>query len=437
MTKGSTQFRIVVLCLIVTMHFPGRSRAATSEYEASQSSPIGGSSRSTLEPNSTERNTVVTIEGCLVDRGENGFYLADIKSDQLDPQTYVVIGASSQLRRYSDEWDTVQIVGSTEKSNDPPTLHVKSIKVVHKPVMREPALSTSGWHSFSNKNYGVSIRYPPSFDSTVVSTNYLGNQPNGEDESPNVVNPDGVTRLLSLEIPSDIFYNTTFVGGDLSIYASDEISNAPTCKVFGRWRLNSDGSDGIDFRTVHGFKYSEAVIGSAAGGTAYPSNYFHTFQNGRCYAVDINLAIGNVRTTDFGCQFDNANVEALINSILANVSFFKPATKVTLFRTSPAEIPVINSFDVTSTYVSWSVTGADYIQINFKCESGVTVHSSDLDCAGDTYGHNFPVKGTVMADFSNRGDPTVPLAITLQPFSNAVGDPKWSNTRRIVLYIRK
>lgn len=212
---------------------------------------------------------------------------------------------------------------------------------------------------------------------------------------------------------------------------SDETPNAATCSVFGQTWVGSPGA-----RTVQGTAYSEGIIPSVAGGTAYTGYFFHTFQNGRCYEVDVELAVGNEKNFDLGCDLDLVDEEALMNPILSGLSFSKPVVEAKLSANS-ASSPAIASFEATpapsrfipETKISWSVSGADYVRVAFKCDPNIATAQREVECGPVDYvSYAYAAEDSVVAEFQNRNQGPAPVLVTLQPFLNGVGDPAWSKT---------
>jgi hypothetical protein len=374
-------------------------------------------------PTTDEKPDTIAVEGCLSNTGSLGFFLLS-DTDDLPRPSYHIIGPASVLERYTNELDTVRIVGVITGYGDPVTIRTKSIRLIHRQISPSPELgNSSGWHAYSNADYSVSIKYPASFQPPA-------DQPD-QQQSPNFVNPASTKTLLTLTIPREIYPNTIFAGGSLSVSVSDETPNAATCSVFGQTWVGSPGA-----RTVQGIAYSEGIIPSVAGDATYPGYFFHTFQNGRCYEVDVELAVGNVKSYDLGCDFDLVDEEALMNPILSGLSFSKPVVEAKVSANS-ASSPAIASFEATpapsrfipETKISWSVSAADYVRVTFKCDPNIGTAQREVECAPVAYAsYAYADEGSVVADFQNRNQGPASVLVTLQPFLNGVGDPAWSKT---------
>jgi hypothetical protein len=376
------------------------------------------------EANKTgERPHTVTVKGCLAKSRSGGFFLVS-DTDELPRPSFQIIAPDSVLRRYANEWDTVQIVGAMTGHGDSATIRTKSISLIHRQIRRRPELGgTAGWHTYGNADYGVSIRYPALFQPPA--------DPPDQQQSTNFVNPHSAKTLLSLPIPREIYPNSAFAGGSVSVSLSDNTPNAATCSVFGETWVGSPAA-----RIVNGIAYSEGIINSVGLGTSHPGYFFHTFQNGRCYEIDIELAVGSDGSYDLGCDLDHVDEEALMNPILSGLSFSKSAVEAK-FSANHVSPPTVTSFEATTnpsgiipeTKISWSVTGADYVRVAFKCDPNIGTAEREVECDPVPYAsYAYADDGSVVAGFQNRNQAPASVLVKLQPFLNGVGDPAWSKT---------
>jgi hypothetical protein len=435
MARGRQRIVLFALSLVVAAHLPRRLDAAPPRQATDQASAQQGVPAPSAEAGTNRAGSVEVREGCL-EKTYQGYTLFGDADD-----FYSVIAPASQLGRYAS--DKVRITGVVNKTDPQSSIQVQGIKLIRRQLKLRPELGGSGSRDYSNRKYGVAMRYPGSFE-TVDDADRA--DPNFG--SPNFVNPDGVVNLGAIEIPRSIYPNSTFAHGSLSVSVSNEIANAPTCNVF-----REDGRGSAGSRTIHGVTYSRAAIGSAAAGTETDDYYFHTYQHARCYEVRVEIAVGNPMNLDQPCSIDLVNQDALVNGLLAKVSYFAPRPKKTLAKNIQFAAPVVTSFESTSgtaaaasmarVEVSWSTVGADYVRI--KCECGRDVYVS---AAPMFYGQsggaensecwpalcdNLTAGGFVAIDFDNLGKSSVPIVLTVQPFSGGVGDPKWSKTVTIVV----
>jgi hypothetical protein len=212
---------------------------------------------------------------------------------------------------------------------------------------------------------------------------------------------------------------------------SDDTPNGATCSVFRETWVGSPGA-----RTINGIAYSEGIINGVGLGTSYPGYFFHTFQDGRCYEVDVELAVGSEGSYDLGCDLDHVDEEALMNPILFGLSFSTPAVEANLSANN-ASSPTVASFEATTdpsgiipeTEISWSLSGADYVRMAFRCDPNIGTAQREVECDPVPYAsYAYADEGSVVAEFQNRNQGLASVLVTLQPFLNGVGDPAWSKT---------
>jgi hypothetical protein len=432
MPKG---LRTVLLVFLVSFLFLATS-PPRGEHAATQGGRVGQDQiapRPAPQTKANQEDGSVALEGCLTETAD-GFALTTETSRLGFFQDYRIIAPPPfDLRRYNA--DEVRIIGSLEESADQISIHMRSIKRIRRQVLRSPVLGVSDWPSYKSAEYGLVVQYPPLFKPVT---------PDSVGADSNFVNADGVVNLLTLEIQREVYPNTMFAGGSLSVSVSDNISNATVCHVFRYYAVKSVG-----VRTVHGVTYSETSTGDAAGGTGYSHYYFHTFQNGRCYEAVVDLAVGSVGALVQPCLADLVNQNALVDALLPKISFFTPthgksvspsnhdsAPTVTLFRIEPDTKSVAS---MTTVKLSWSATEADYVQINLDCPQGVYVNPQALtpgqpiDCSYDNRGYNLTAEGFAAVNIDNLSKIPVSLVLTLQPFSDGIGDPKWSSTITLIV----
>ena len=118
---------------------------------------------------------------------------------------------------------------------------------------------------------------------------------------------------------------TNFVGGQFAVFVSSEIKDAGTCNQFAsRW--GGPRRDGyaalVSSKTINGIDYTTSSDVGAAAGTAYDYDFFHTFQNRRCYEFAFIMGLENAGSYDLDCMIAIASGDDLEALILSQVSFF-------------------------------------------------------------------------------------------------------------------
>jgi hypothetical protein len=361
----------------------------------------------------------ITEVGCL-NESDGSFILST------ESTTYHLIGNTDGLRK--NEGCKVRVTGAEVFSGDVSVrvLRISNVRRIHKSMERAPLLDgTFRWNKDVRRTFGVSVQYPENFEPEKEGS---------EGNRANFVDSRNREPLLNLEIPREIYPHTTFAGGNFLVYVSPDIRSAATCRNF-----EDVGSNSPTTSVVHGIRYSELILGSAAAGTVFSYYYFHTYQHGLCYEFQLELAAGSPGLYPLPCELDSIDEDALLNALLHHVSFFRPAaedlsSKALESTLPPAVITFIASSneslpnEMASFTISWSTEGADHVQLHFECPSDVDVYvyRPYMHCSfGTTY---LPASGSVEMNVSNRSRSQASIEVTLQPFSNGNGDREFSKS---------
>jgi hypothetical protein len=318
------------------------------------------------------------LRGCL-NRGSGEFILAT------DYQhAYRLTGDTSALSELLDPWTKeVSLLGIEDHSTDPqPTFKViKLVRVFERPKPQlSPAFGDSSkWVTERNPEYGVQFEHPDSM--SIVPATEAGT------ERSNFVAKDGAIALGSFWIPREIYPGSNFSGGGFSLSVNPEIANMESCNVFGYSDPKHFSSE-----TLGGIRYAEMPGFDAASNTNYETHYFHTFQNGRCYEIAIEVAYFNTGVIDDGgCtipEIQEADKMRLIDPLVASVSFFRPATGGAAVEPKSDREPKVTSFSASSETAddvmnrglitfSWTTEEADYVEFTYTCPN-----PSDVDRRG-------------------------------------------------------
>ena len=325
----------------------------------------------------------------------------------------------------------VNIAGTTSASDPNAPITVTEIKDVLNPLAPIPAFSAASWHSSTNQSYGLSFAYPDTF--LLLDEAQLP-------KKSNFANPDGAASLVSVEIPDRIYPGSNFRGGYFTVLVNPNISNAPACSQFGY----ADPSS-VSSRVIHGVKYSQAVDGEGAAGTAYEYYDLHAFQNGQCYEFKLQVAAVNSGAYDLPCSIallSEQNKTDLLDSFLSHLAFFQPArSSASAIRRRAASKPLVTGFTPSSEAldhsleikVSWTTQAVDYVHLQFECTNGlvVTGASEYMECGSSSH-RNFPPNGSTTFAVSNpQGKGPIPFVVKIEPFANGVGYPSQARTVRV------
>ncbi len=322
----------------------------------------------------------------------------------------------------------VSIGGTTPVAAAEPTITVTEVKDVLDPSAPIASFAASDWKTSSNKAYGFSLQYPTSFN--LLEASELR-------KDLNFANSNGAASLLSVEIPDEIYPGTNFRGGYFTVGVNPSIANGQACGQFGY-----ADPQFVSLRSVHGVKYSQAVEGEGAAGTAYQYYYLHTYQNNLCYEFKLEVAAVNTGAFDLPCSISlisRHNKEDLLDSFLSRISFSRP----TLAASSQHRVlkPAVTAFTATAhsaehsmeVTVNWTTQGVDYVHLEFECNNNlvVTGASDYLEC-GSSSNRNFSPSGTATFLVSNpKGRGPVPFVVRMEAFSHGAAIPSLNKSASV------
>lgn len=355
-----------------------------------------------------------TVQGCLSNpSGE--FILTDASGNQFR------LGGSPGLAPYLGH--EVSIGGTVSATDPSAPITVTEVKDILDPSAPLANFTAGAWRTSSNKAYGFSFAYPEGFK--------LLDEAELRKDS-NFANPTGAVSLVSVEIPDDIYAGANFRGGYFTVMVNPNLTNGPACSQFGY----ADPAS-VSEAVFHGVKYSRAVDGEGAAGSAYTYYYLHTYQNGLCYELKLELAAVNTAAYDLPCSISlisDQNKTDLLDSFASRVTYFRPApaslsgrahgrgSKPVVTSLTPASRPAGHALEIK---VSWSTEGADYVHLQFDCNNNlvVTGTAAYMEC-GSSSNRNFPPNGSATFSVSNpKGKGPIPFVLSLEPFALGVGYP--------------
>lgn len=361
-----------------------------------------------------------SVQGCLTS-ADGEFTLTDAAGNQFR------LVAPAELASYVGHEVTI---GGTVAGDAGAPITVTEVKDILNPNDPLPGFSAPSWRAWTDKTYGLSLSYPEDFP-LLGETELRGES--------NFANSNGSIGLISVEIPDRIYPGSNFRGGYFTLSVNPNISNAPACSQFGY-----APTDSLSSRVVHGIRFSQAVDGEGAAGSAYTSYYLHAFQNGLCYEFRLELAAANAGAYDLPCSIrllSGQNKTDLLDSFLGRITFFRPTVSLAGRAHGPAAKPVVTALTPTAQpgdhsleiKVSWTTRGADYVRLQFECNPNlvVTGMADNMEC-GSTSTRNFPPNGSASFSVSNpKGKVPIPFVLGLEPFAYGVGHPAQARSVRI------
>jgi hypothetical protein len=317
----------------------------------------------------------------------------------------------------------VSISGTAPVADAEPSINVTEVKDVLDPSAPIPNFAASEWKTATNKAYGFSVQYPATFN--LLEESELR-------KDLNFANSNGAQSLLSVEIPDSAYPGSNFRGGYFTVAANPNIANSIACTQFGYAEPQS-----VSSKTVKGTKYSLAIDGEGAAGSAYQYYYLHTYQNNLCYEIKLEVAAVNTGAYDLPCSIplvSNQNKVDVLDSFLSRIAFFHPtlaslSQRIRVGNARPAVTaftsasrPSAHSLEVT---VNWTTQGIDYVHLEFECNNNLVVTGSSayLEC-GSSSNRNFSPSGSATFLVSNpKGKAAVPFVVRLEPFSRGAAVP--------------
>jgi len=274
-----------------------------------------------------------------------------------------------------------------------------------------------GWSNFTDKRFGVVVRYPKTFLQQDGEPVWLPS---------NFVDLTGILTLHARSIPRQVYSGSNFVDGTFGVAVDPSIRSEGTCLQFGSTTPGYTLS-----RTLDGIRYAQTQIVDAGMGKAEIVYHLHTFQNGFCYEFTVEFVEADGTGLEpFSCNIQwlsKDNEQKLLDSLLSQVSFLAPERRNTA-KGIPAQRPVVTSLERSQdpeipAVVSWATEGADYVQLQFPCMDEQVFVSSlgggSMKCGGQT-DRNFPPNGSETLVLTNLNSNSVRLVLTVEPFSDGV-----------------
>lgn len=367
-----------------------------------------------------ESSSQVDVVGCLSKESEK------LKLTDDDGNVYYLIGQAGNLRnKVGDELDITGVqphppIAPSQYSAPETTLTVNKIEtVVHQHRSGVPPIlpAVAAWDVSTNGDFGVSYRYPKTFERTESW---------GPNSEPNFVDQAGSKPILleSRSIPSAIYPDSNFEGGSFAVFVNPGIHSQGTCTQFTSFVPKQTA-----VYTVQETHYARTESSSVGAGHVSSIYFFHTFKNGFCY--EFNFAIEEHNTTGMmlPCSthwVTEQNYFEFMNAFLSEVRFIPPMVKPEIAKT-PDTAPKVVSFEHSQVTVdiahhvevSWATEGADYVQLHYVCVKNLYVsdmsEGGNLGC-GSPVERNYPASGSASLFLDNLETSDVQFVVTVQPF---------------------
>lgn len=173
----------------------------------------------------------------------------------------------------------------------------------------------SGWRSYTNQKYGVSLKYPATFQLVPGKSGPLA-----EWQLYGLIN--GI-EIVSIEIPSSFQIRTNFMGASLRIGLSTNATAVKEC-------LNPPSSfgyrDTYSSRAIGGVVFRKFTRADAGAGNFYEYTSYRIVRNGGCEVFEYSLHKTNIQNYPAEAgrkEFDRTAVVNTLESVLDTVRFTK------------------------------------------------------------------------------------------------------------------
>jgi hypothetical protein len=230
-------------------------------------------------------------------------------------EEYELIGNISKLDEDADQQAYVQVSGTLIPSDNnvfqDGTIEVASVKELPEPTakLNLAIAKTADWRKYADKVHGIAYSIPAAFppwesqDEQHFETGF--------------VDKENVATLARFEIPRDAWGSSNFVGGELAIFANPKITKVSGCYPLQESEVEVEHSAD---ELIHGVRF---VHDQESSVPPEEFDFYHVFQNGRCYEIVFDFAFTRLGADDLGCMVPIMDPESLIKPILSGISFFK------------------------------------------------------------------------------------------------------------------
>lgn len=158
---------------------------------------------------------------------------------------------------------------------------------------------------YRNSDYGFSLRYDKRFTLPTIAT----------DDTARYTSQDVGKKLLVLNIPHDMFPNTNFSEGIISVWGSQETKAVQNCLV---------AADGETEKPSNNDLFTLFTSTDAGAGNFYEISSYRTIQNGACIVIDKvihSTNIGNYDEEAHVTEFDRSAVNAILDRVVESFHF--------------------------------------------------------------------------------------------------------------------
>jgi hypothetical protein len=180
-----------------------------------------------------------------------------------------------------------------------------------RPVQKQASLAT-----YANSDYGVSFRYPKSYDLREGDEAHLS-WPGSGPVSTDFVKPGGMT-LAAVELPSSSHSNKDLTAAFVNVSVNPTLTSSE-CAHFAFPDRSLPGVDPQSRVKVGTIEFDEMEDLGEQGKTQADARYYHVFKNGACYEFALGLGTAVNGDADEKSQINSRDAFRKLENVLSRV----------------------------------------------------------------------------------------------------------------------
>lgn len=274
----------------------------------------------------------ITVAGCLVGESDHFTFTA------YSGRQYQLVGKDARVKKLGESPLAQPLGQNVCVQGALLSPHSAAIRVIGISILPDPQetldssiIAPSRWTKHIYQKYGLNIALPRSFERSAQLDASM-------DSGANLPIENSTLTLDQFEIPDRTFLidqNSTcggrshFYGGGFTIFVNTRISSRLVCNQFGDTFGEISSKDRSSHK-FHGIDYLEGTVSDGWMGHECSYYFYHTLQNGLCYAFGFASCHSNATSEpEDNCSCAIASVpdaeyERLARAILSRISFSKP-----------------------------------------------------------------------------------------------------------------
>lgn len=226
-----------------------------------------------------------------------GIYTLSIKQKKSSSQTSQNLGLNT----------------NTQKKTFPTAvISTPNITVTTTPTIN----NQTGWSTYQNTEYKFTISYPNTIKLYTPPIPSLGFIPLCDS---NQATPDIPDSIVCLYYPQEIYKDTNFEGGAVSVNVLSTLNTQFQCLDFSGYPSNGTATT----KQVNGITFQTISAGQGATGHTIENNFYNTFYKNTCFQLEVSLDKfrDDGETPKSFTQDEETTVFSLLNQILSTFKF--------------------------------------------------------------------------------------------------------------------